>query len=337
MPALVDPITMNDSFSATPMSQPGTAVLDAFVPGYSFFSRLFSSYFHVDLSPYLLIVAFVAIIISPRFHSLTDFLSMSIEIPSNDELFCSTLQWLSKTSFFLRSSSVIAETNTRGDLPWSNDDGKDSGSDVKDTPKYTPTGKNYFFSQGRLFCVERIPCEAGSRIPWAPDAGTKIRLTCFPGSLSAGKRLIDDIMGFRTEHDSKHVTVFTPQTSLGQSHWKEYDRKPPRDLSTVALDPGQKAKLLKSIEDYLHPATRCWHHSRGSPYRRGYLFSGPPGTGKTSLAMAVASKLHLKIYLLNLGSITERQLTELFGKPVVQLNLYLASPARSAPPFCCLV
>ncbi|KAG5296543.1 mitochondrial chaperone ATPase BCS1 [Histoplasma ohiense] len=36
------------------------------------------------------------------------------------------------------------------------------------------------------------------------------------------------------------------------------------------------------------------------PYRRGYLFDGPPGTGKTSLALALAGKFGLDIYTLSL-------------------------------------
>lgn len=40
----------------------------------------------------------------------------------------------------------------------------------------------------------------------------------------------------------------------------------------------------------------------GIPYRRGYLFHGTPGSGKTSLVHVLASELDLPIYSLSLSS-----------------------------------
>ena len=40
---------------------------------------------------------------------------------------------------------------------------------------------------------------------------------------------------------------------------------------------------------------------RGLPYRRGYLLHGIPGSGKSSLVLAVATELSLPVYLLNLS------------------------------------
>jgi mitochondrial chaperone BCS1 len=54
-----------------------------------------------------------------------------------------------------------------------------------------------------------------------------------------------------------------------------------RPMSTVVLDNCQKALVLRDINDFLHPQTPRWYTNRGIPYRRGYLFHGPPGTGKT--------------------------------------------------------
>ncbi|ESL10114.1 hypothetical protein TRSC58_02157 [Trypanosoma rangeli SC58] len=56
----------------------------------------------------------------------------------------------------------------------------------------------------------------------------------------------------------------------------------------------EEAKLfLRSRELYM---------SLGVPWRRGYLFEGAPGTGKTSFILGLASELSLPIYLLSLQS-----------------------------------
>ena len=53
----------------------------------------------------------------------------------------------------------------------------------------------------------------------------------------------------------------------------------------------------------------------GIPYRRGYLLTGPPGTGKSSLILAVASHFELPVYSLPLrgAEIDGEQLTTLLA------------------------
>lgn len=79
------------------------------------------------------------------------------------------------------------------------------------------------------------------------------------------------------------------------------DRKRKRALDTIFLPEAQKAKVVADVEAFLQARDR--YIERGIPYRRGYLFKGPPGTGKTSLIFAIASRINKPVYIVNLNAI----------------------------------
>ncbi|GLA55870.1 hypothetical protein AnigIFM63604_003089 [Aspergillus niger] len=68
------------------------------------------------------------------------------------------------------------------------------------------------------------------------------------------------------------------------------------------MDPKIKANLISDLAKYLNPAMKKYCGERGIPYRRGYLFHGPPGTGKSSLCHTLASVACLDIYTVSLSS-----------------------------------
>jgi mitochondrial chaperone BCS1 len=88
-----------------------------------------------------------------------------------------------------------------------------------------------------------------------------------------------------------------------------------RGIDTVILRAAQKAEVISDIEAYIDSSTQAWYGARGIPYRRGYLFHGEPGTGKTSLAMAIAGRFGLDIYVISLldMSIGDSELIGLFN------------------------
>ncbi|MCJ1284137.1 hypothetical protein MMC26_003468 [Xylographa opegraphella] len=79
-------------------------------------------------------------------------------------------------------------------------------------------------------------------------------------------------------------------------------RRPTRPLRTIDLDLKTKEQLVQDIQRYLHPASFRFYATRGIPHRRGYLFHGPPGTGKTSMSVTLAGHFHLDLYIINLAA-----------------------------------
>jgi len=87
-----------------------------------------------------------------------------------------------------------------------------------------------------------------------------------------------------------------------------------RPIDTVELDDQVKENLVNDITEYLKPETKEFYALNGIPYRRGYLFHGPPGTGKSSFCRAIAGRFRLELYMLSLASraIDEQVLIRMF-------------------------
>ncbi|KAK6903977.1 hypothetical protein I203_107488 [Kwoniella mangroviensis CBS 8507] len=76
-------------------------------------------------------------------------------------------------------------------------------------------------------------------------------------------------------------------------------KKADNELLIFNVSPYNKAPLLKDVKNFLSDEEKDWYGARGIPHRRGYLLHGRPGSGKTTLATAIASQLSLDIYIVN--------------------------------------
>ncbi|CAI5476529.1 unnamed protein product [Closterium sp. Yama58-4] len=87
--------------------------------------------------------------------------------------------------------------------------------------------------------------------------------------------------------------------SAEQDYWKYLGERASRPVSTVVLDCDTGA-LIDDVKQFL--ASAKWYTDRGIPHRRGYLFHGPPGCGKTSLIQALAGELDFGVAIISLSS-----------------------------------
>ncbi|KEY70777.1 hypothetical protein S7711_03272 [Stachybotrys chartarum IBT 7711] len=322
----------NDSGQSLPptMDTPQFALLDYLVPGFSVFSRAIQAYLGIDLNLYIPIIIVVfgtifcwAYLSEYIWGTVEKYLMSSVRIRTDDEIYNMMMMWIADQKFSQRSRRFIVNTNlnSRSWLLWSwrdRDDEDGDGDGRKKALRYTPSfGTHYFWYKGRLLLFERHENREQSAYLSVSER-EELTISCFGRNPKIIKELLVDTRENFMKKDQNKTLIYRGASGTMDSAptWQRCMSRETRPFSTVILNEEVKQELIDDVEDYLDPATRRWYANRGIPYRRGYLLHGPPGTGKSSLSLALAGYFQLRIYIVSLSSIvaTEESLSTLFGE-----------------------
>ena len=321
-----------------------TQLLETFIPGYGLASRILATYFHLDLSSYIpaLIASGIVLAVTKYlYHWLyslfTDHFISTAEIRLDDEIYTYLMFWMARQSFTTRTTNFIAGTKLSGRNWYYSDDESDSEAEDEEEDgesfddywsrtinrdkykklRFTPSqGTHYFRFNGQYIAFSREREDSGKK-SFSSVIPERLYLSCAGRNPNAIKDLLAEAQRAYVARDGTRTVIYRGQKGSGDwFDWVRCMARPPRPLSTVILDAGQKEAFIADIKDYLHPKPRRWYSNRGIPYRRGYLLHGPPGTGKTSLCFAASGLLGLPLYLLNLNSksLGEDSLMSLFSE-----------------------
>ncbi|KPA81633.1 putative mitochondrial ATP-dependent chaperone, putative,mitochondrial chaperone BCS1 [Leptomonas pyrrhocoris] len=100
-------------------------------------------------------------------------------------------------------------------------------------------------------------------------------------------------------NDNVRNTVHIYLSEGYSARWRLLSERLRRPLNTLYL-PAETKAIVEEARLFLR--MKSTYAALGIPWRRGYLLEGPPGTGKSSFAMALAGELGLPLHILSLRS-----------------------------------
>ncbi|KAI4931148.1 hypothetical protein J4E85_003737 [Alternaria conjuncta] len=219
---------------------------------------------------------------------LSSNLTNSLELDSSDALVTDLLMWISKQP----SNQLFAWLPTFEHLEW-----KDLSHEQKTANNDESNSHHLIASAGYTpFFHEGVPF-----LLYKPDGRTydKLTLRCMWGSKKPIEALLKAV----------HKTVSGQMTSLTvlyvSAHRNVNHTSRKRSLETIDMNPLKKQELLTDLQVFFADGTEDYYYQNGTPYRRGYLFYGPAGTGKTSLSTAIASHYNLPLCVIDLAGMDD--------------------------------
>lgn len=272
---------------------------------------------------------------------ITSYFVSSISVSSDDDIYMHMMKWLAAQPKLVHSRALSAETRSK--TAWEEEEnevdvhsqkiGSDgagvylnfSNQEAKMPPRFLPAlGTHRFWFRGNFFWLDRRRetfldnVEAPGGTSSALRDRENLKIMCLGRSPAPIKMLLQVAKEeYYGDHHAKTVIKRPGGRRYGRGFcvWQQVAHRPVRPMKTVVLDGRQKIQVLADVNEYLHPATPRWYANRGIPLRRGYLFHGPPGTGKTSLSFALAGVFGLDIYVISLldPTLSEEDLLSLFN------------------------
>lgn len=225
--------------------------------------------------------------------------SISIDETRSAALYATAMDWLSK-----QMQTVIRHSNYAESPHYSNRSIHRPRKEAAYSLWAAPGERHSFILDGHKIHFEVIGDTRGASSKNSPMA-----LVFYARTRSAYNRLHALMNEFAAMSSNRAASVFLPNSYDG---WMNSGRPVRRNLESVIMRGEQKSELFADLQNFIE--SEDFYVNHGMSYHRGYLLHGPPGTGKSSLAEAMATYLGASIYALNVASLeNDGQLLDLIS------------------------
>ena len=124
------------------------------------------------------------------------------------------------------------------------------------------------------------------------------------------RKFMAEVYNHANTREHNFIKVYGPNQ---KGFWDFLFKNPRREVDTIFI--GGKNEILADLDNFF--ASEKDYLYFGHPYKRNYLFHGPPGNGKTSFINAIAGKYNLNVFLISFSvNITD----EVFKKLISGLH-----------------
>lgn len=236
----------------------------------------------------------------------------SISIECTDNLYGYFERWLSEyhNKEYRRLVSFLGESRYAPDQPFiTKDNGKEN--EVTEVAKYKQESDLIFIKyKGRHVKINKLRKELQqTQTLYNFFFDSFVISTLFHRKVLY--EMMDEVVEYNQQFKPNIKTSIYIEFHDDYGNWGNKKVIVPKTIKQIVLHKDIKNGLIDDIDKFL--SLEDWYGERAIPYKRGYLFYGSPGNGKTSLAGALARHVGRTISVINLSELKDSSLKVAFN------------------------
>ena len=208
-------------------------------------------------------------------------LSLTVEDVEHKEAYLWLSHWVEKNLHHRRINSLLLRKHVDDD-----ENSSKEGPQFRLIPEY---GTYYMKYKKRLMVIEHHKDSQPNMTRMRPAHHIRLQIW-----LARDRDILLNILReAKVAYDETQPAMLQYFRTDQFGDWNE-EAIAPRALTSVYHPESLIEDLIGDVQTYLQ--SKKTYMDLGVPYRRGYLLSGPPGTGKSTLILAVATHFNMPIY-----------------------------------------